>query len=80
MVGGGTRLCDLQELADILKQGTFKIVTLVSVQLERCSKVSNKVIHKLPFCSLSPLVRNRKGFNPSCELVNYNKNVLVSRA
>ena len=62
-----------------LKQMGFKAVTLVSVDLFRCSMPGNDLIHQL-FCNrLCFLIRKGKHLCPFPEVVSNNQDVLLTR-
>ena len=63
----------------LLKQMGFKAVTLVSVDLFRCSMPGNDLIHQL-FCNrLCFLVRKGKHLCPFREVVSNSQDVLLTR-
>lgn len=68
-----------EEGTHLLKQMGFKAVTLVSVDLFRCSMPGNDLIHQL-FCNrLCFLIRKGKHLCPFPEVVSNNQDVLLTR-
>ena len=74
----GPGFCYLEQSADICEQLAFKISALVCVHLKGCAEPGDELIDKFLSSDFSCLFWYRGCFDPTSELVNDDKNVLVT--